>query len=314
MPVDIRSSDFLGCPTDDIPSFIKEKGGVIGVVGYGYVGRAVHHYFRDACSVLVYDIKGSVNTLREVVESSNVIFVAVPTPMKQDGSCHTDIVEDVVARIRAESLDIGRPLDAFVVVLKSTVPPGFTDRLRKKHLDMRIAFSPEFLTEKNAIEDFRTCNRIIVAGSDDDTDVVFRFFFSVCHEQAVLGKVMLYAEPDPTTAELGKLMSNAFLATKVIFCNEIERISEKLGLDYDAVRAIAALDPRIGPSHTMVPGPDGRNGFGGHCFPKDLANLVHVAKQCGAEEKLLTAVSERNVELRGEKDWERMEGRAVIKE
>jgi UDPglucose 6-dehydrogenase len=179
---------------------------------------------------------------------------------------------------------------------------------------MRIVFSPEFLTERNSVDDFRNCNRIIVAGDDDDTDVVFKFFYAVCHERANNGKVMLYAEPDPTTAELGKLMGNAFLATKVIFCNELQRIAKKLNLDYDSVRAIASLDPRIGPSHTMVPGPDGQFGFGGHCFPKDLANLIHTAKVNGVEEKLLSLVSERNVELRESKDWENMEGRAVIKE
>lgn len=99
--------------------------------------------------------------------------------------------------------------------------------------------------------------------------------------------------------------------TKVLFCNEIYQLCEKMGLSYNEVRALACLDGRIGASHTLVPGPDGQPGAGGHCFPKDINNLRSVAKELGTGEKLFTAVIERNNELRSEKDWEAMKDRAV---
>ena len=160
--IDIRSTSFLKCSKSEIPKLIKEHGSV-GVIGHGFVGKAVSEFFKDYCSVLVYDKAGSANTLRQIIEKCEVMFLCLPTPMREDGKCHTEIVESVLTEVKTLAIAIGRPLDSFVVVIKSTVPPGFTEEMQLQHLPMRIVFSPEFLTEKNAIEDFKNCNRIIVA-------------------------------------------------------------------------------------------------------------------------------------------------------
>ncbi len=170
-----------------------------------------------------------------------------------------------------------------------------------KYLPMRIVFSPEFLTEKNAIEDFKNCNRIIVAGDEEDASVVLSFFLAVVYDRAtgelerkviekfskILAKidlsevdrqvfmrkyaaelaiaqmksVVLYHESDTTVAEMTKLYANGLLATKVMYSNEIYQMCDKLGISYDDVRFAAMLDTRVGDSHTAVPGHDGHNGF-----------------------------------------------------
>jgi UDP-glucose 6-dehydrogenase len=178
-------------------------------------------------------------------------------------------------------------------------------------------FSPEFLTEKHSIQDFKTTNRILLGGSQDDTDVVYRFFAAVWPGRIAEG----FDEPgkvtivncEPDVAEMAKLFTNGYLATKVLFANEMYQLCSKMGIDYDAVRQAACLDKRIGNTHLNVPGHDGHFSYGGHCLPKDLNNIRHLCRMNKTGEKLFSAVNERNLELRPERDWEKMNGRAVIK-
>ena len=142
----------------------------IGIVGQGYVGTAVKSVFNKHYEVLTYDIKNTlsnISSLEELVRAVEVIFVCVPTPMNTDGSCNTDIVEDVVLDIN-DVVHIDRlnhnPKTDKIVVIKSTVPPGTTDRLNKENDNVTVIFNPEFLTEANFIEDFKNQNRIIIVG------------------------------------------------------------------------------------------------------------------------------------------------------
>lgn len=353
MSIDIRSTGFLRCPKGELPTILKD--GTVGVIGHGFVGKAVEAFFADTCRVLVYDRKGSPQTLQQVVDGSEVIFLCLPTPMKEDGSCHTNIIDSVIGEVRTTALASGRPLDSFVLVIKSTVNPGFTEEMQEKYLPLRITFSPEFLTEKNAVEDFKSCNRIIVAGDQEDANVVLSYFCGVAHvfdratgnpERKVLQKyeelldgpqadtavgrqvlleqyfqersvasaksMVLYHEEVPCVAEMAKLFTNGILTTKVMFCNEIYQLCQAAGIKYDEVRVAALLDRRIGDSHTAVPGHDGQLGYGGHCFPKDINNLRAVCREWDVHEKIFTAVIDRNNQVREDKDWLRMEGRAVI--
>lgn len=308
--IDINAMDF-------IQSF-NLKRATIGLVGHGFVGRAVEAFFRDAKTnepkvgkILINDkAKPELNTLREVVAESEVIFVAVPTPMRQDGSCYTGFVEEVIGHVNATAKELQRNLDSFIVVVKSTVRPGFTEEMQDKYLPMRVCFSPEFLTEKNSIEDFRKTNRIIVGGDQEDALVVCKYFMDA-DPNPVRMNTRYILQCDPTVAEMTKLFANGMLTAKVIFSNEVYQICEKIGISYDEVRHLAALDPRVGLFHTQVPGPDGNLGYGGHCFPKDIQNLRAVAKECGVPEKMFTAMIERNAEVREDKDWEQMKDRAV---
>jgi UDPglucose 6-dehydrogenase len=303
--IDINSKDFIA-------DFMTSDA-TVGIVGHGYVGKALEHFFKKSdMTVLVNDVAELDSfTLDYLVENAEVVFVAVPTPMKETGECYTGIVREVLDDIVRTARIVNRPLDKFIVVVKSTVPPGFTESVWSDHPDLRLCFSPEFLTEKNSFEDFDTQNRIIVGGDDVDSPVVLKYFQSVVPSRVEDGTLLLL-QCHPTLAETVKLYANGILATKVMFSNEVYQLCQVLAIDYSDVRELACLDARIGSGHTVVPGPDGQLGFGGHCFPKDLQNLRYVMKQHGVKERVLSAVIDRNLELREDRDWERMKGRAVV--
>lgn len=304
--IDINSEDFI--------KNFDPKQGVVGVIGHGYVGQAVDEYFKGVYTTLVYDkAKHPIEALSHVVASAEVIFVCVPTPMRGDGSCHTGIVESVFEDIKKTAKDLGRDPGSFIIVTKSTVYPGFTEEQQFKHHELRLVFSPEFLTEKSSVQDFKTTNRVVLGGEVEDARVVFKYFEGAQPERVRHGVLSILQCPS-TTAEMVKLFTNGILTTKVMFVNEIYQLCSALNIEYEEVRLLACLDPRIGPSHTRVPGHDGHLGYGGSCFPKDINNLKFTAAKLGVKEKLFTAVVERNLDVRPEKDWEQLEGRAVIKD
>jgi len=286
----------------------------IGIIGQGFVGGALRAYFdRDAYGgdrfrLHTYDkVKGG--SLDDVVAKSDIIFVCVPTPMRDSGECYTGIVEEVLTDIVNVSQKIGRPRDSFVVCIKSTVPPGFTDRMGSI-CNLRLTFSPEFLTEKNSIRDMIDGNRVVVGGSLDDANQVLSLFYFQDMQRVKDGELIL-VRVEPKVAEMVKLFTNGLLFTKVMFCNEIYQMCRAMGIPYEEVRAVGCLDPRVGASHTQVPGPDGHLGAGGHCFPKDMNSLAFEATRLETGERMFSAVLDRNDELRQEKDWQDMKDRAV---
>jgi len=185
------------------------------------------------------------------------------------------------------------------------VPPGTTDRLNKFYSDMDIMFNPEFLTERNAVNDFNNQTRIVLGGPRPSTTRLKQVYSKVFPKAHII-------KTGSTHAELVKYFTNTFLATKVSFANEMYQLCSALDLDYDKVVEYATLDSRLGDSHWAVPGPDGDFGYGGHCFPKDLAAIVRLSKTLGVEPTVLEAVEAKNNEVRKERDWEKMKGRAVI--
>src|SRR5574337_725505 len=259
------------------------------LVGYGFIGNAVVELFRPFCKVHVYDKAGYegrevphntslLPSMDLLVQHPQVIFVAVPTPMKPSGECHTGIVESVLQDIQNSATKVGRDLGSFVVVIKSTVPPGFTKRMQEKYA-LRIMFSPEFLTEKNAVRDFKTTNRVILGGDPEDARVVNKYFEGVWPERIWNvyqdhpdGPVQVIS-CDSTVAEMVKLSTNVHLTARVMVSNELYLICDRLGVPYDEVKILTQFDRRIGLSHMDVPGPDGHLGYGGHCFVKDTQSL-----------------------------------------
>lgn len=319
---DIQSVDFI--------ANFRMREAVVGQVGYGFIGNAVVELFRPHCKVHVYDKAGykgdppdNVSFLPSMdflVAKAEVIFIAVPTPMKPSGECHTGIVESVIQDIQNAALKIERDLGSFVVVIKSTVPPGFTKKMQEKYA-LRILFSPEFLTEANAVNDFKSSNRVLLGGDEDDARVVYKYFEGVWPDRQMNtfdgtnkdGPVII-AQCDPTVAEMVKLSTNVHLTARVMISNELYLICEKLGIPYDEVKLLTQLDRRIGLSHMNVPGPDGHLGYGGHCFVKDTKNLAYISETLGDGESLFTALHERNLDIRKDRDWEEQKGRAVIDE
>lgn len=239
---------------------------------------------------------------------SGVYFVCLPTPMYEDGAADLSIVESTLD-------ELAKVPGSRIAVVKSTVPPGSTETWNKKYAGtgLRVVFSPEFLTEANALDDMRNQNRIVLGGPRPHINKVKEIF------QSAFPSVKLI-KTSSTTAEMVKYVTNCFLATKVAFANEMSQICEALdatgaNIDYDKVVEYARLDERLGTSHWAVPGPDGSRGYGGHCFPKDVNALVYQAKQLGISPTVIEASWKKNLEVRApeHRDWERMFGRAVSK-
>jgi UDPglucose 6-dehydrogenase len=220
--------------------------------------------------------------------------------MQPDGSCNLDIVSSVVLRLNQLSKDV----DKRVVVIKSTVVPGTTNRLNKKCDRLHVCFNPEFLTERNSVEDFKNQDRIIIGGPRGGTNVL-KHMYAIAYPDVPVTKT------SSTIAELVKYTTNCFLATKVALANELEQICEALDVDYDKTIEYAIKDERLGQSHWSVPGPDGKKGFGLTCFPKDLNALIALAKSLDVKPTVMEAVWQKNLEVRPERDWEKLKGRAV---
>jgi nucleotide sugar dehydrogenase len=273
----------------------------IGIIGQGFVGNAIYQKFKNYFSVLTYDLdksKRTTETLVEVVKASNVVFVCVPTPMKRsDGSCDISIVHSVLKEINSIDKDV-------VVVIKSTIPPTTTEKFNNEFKNITIVFNPEFLTEANAVQDFENQSKIILGGPRKGTTLLKQIYGLVFPSTPII-------KTGSTHAEMVKYFTNTFLATKVSFANEMYEICNKLDLDYDKVIEYATYDERLGKSHWSVPGPDGDLGFGGHCFPKDLSAILRLAEDLGTTHNVLSATEKTNQEVRTDKDWEGMEGRAV---
>ena len=279
----------------------------IGIVGQGYVGTAIKVGFEPHYELETYDKfdeDKSTCGLSDMVAECEVIFVCVPTPMDEDGSCHTDIVESVVKEIDEWVSRYHKDIKP-TVVIKSTVPPGTTDRLHKKYKGVDVIFNPEFLTEMNFIEDFKNQSRIILGGIRRGTSLLRQVYSKVFPHATIVKTNAMYAE-------MVKYFINCFLATKVSFANEMKMFCDVLKIDYDKVVEYATYDERLGKSHWAVPGPDGDLGFGGHCLPKDLAAIISLSGKLGGHTVVLEAVRNLNLWIRKHKDWEEMKGRAVV--
>lgn len=275
----------------------------IGIIGLGFVGSAIYEYFNPIVDAKVYDINKkdvSVESLNDLLDN-RILFLCLPTPMKITGECDISIITSVLKDLN----DICKPDNPTIVVIKSTIPPGTTNSFIDKYPNLSICFNPEFLTEANFVEDFRNQDRIILGSND-------KSLLSKVHSLYEFGfpKTKII-HTNPVEAEMVKYVANTFLATKVSFANEIHSICNFLNIDYNNVVDIARIDQRLGDSHWQVPGPDGKKGFGGSCFPKDINALIYFCKKNNISIETITAAWESNLEFRPEQDWKNLKGRAV---
>ena len=278
----------------------------IGIIGRGFVGSAVEFGFsaQTGCDaeVRIYDKNPtkSVNTLEETVNESDFIFLSVPTPSNPDGSMNIDILESALDDINSVNKRKGN-----VVLIRSTITPGTTIRLAKKFTKLNIVFNPEFLTERSAKFDFINQSRFVIGGRKRNTAKVAELF------RWRFGDSVPIIETNFNTAEMVKYMNNCFFATKVSFLNEMRLVSDKAGVDWKLAIEGFVRDGRIGHSHLSVPGPDGKMGFGGSCFPKDIQAMINFAENLDINPNVLKGAWETNCEVRPERDWEELKGRAV---
>jgi UDPglucose 6-dehydrogenase len=228
--------------------------------------------------------------------------------MNDDGSCNTSILESSVKEIS----DITNKRKTLVI--KSTVPPGTTFNLQEKYKKFDIFFNPEFLTQARFVEDFLEQDRIVIAypknGSSKNIKSLANLYHHFVEKRSL---IMKYKKIDVTiwmgdsnVAEMSKYVGNSFLAAKVSFFNEMYEICEAAGIDYKLVCGIVQTDKRIGSSHMKVPGSDGKFGFSGACFPKDVNGLIAFAKDNGADPLVLESIWSKNLLVREDYEWENL--------
>ncbi len=280
----------------------------IGIIGNGYVGGATSLLKNRNVDVLIYDVDDEKCNPRGLsfndLLDCSFIFVCLPTPMDKEGKCCTQLVSGTVNRLAQAGYDTER------VVVKSTVPVG-TCR------ELGVMFMPEFLTEQNWQHDFLSQKNWILGTnvrSDKIRDELYFIFDSAWHDGVLVHRPhMTFSTTEE--AELTKYVRNTFLATKVAYFNEVEEFCRVSNISYRKVRELTLYDERIGDSHTSVPGPDGKRGFGGTCFPKDISSFLHQILDKGLVSYIINATRNRNVDVdRKEKDWEIKKGRAVLNE
>jgi UDPglucose 6-dehydrogenase len=225
------------------------------------------------------------------IQNALVIFIAVGTPPRGDGSTDMTYI-DAVSDTIADHMDGYK-----VIVTKSTVPVGTGEEIRKRigsrlkeHFDFDIVSNPEFLREGCAIEDFMRPNRVVIGTSSQHAAAILRDLYRPLY---LIETPMVIT--DIATAEMIKYASNAYLATKITFINEMAHLCEYVGADVQVLAKGMGLDGRIG-SKFLHPGP----GFGGSCFPKDLSSLARIAQQNGYQFEIVNAVMEAN---RKQQDW-----------
>ena len=285
----------------------------IGVVGNGFVGGAVKFGFSPQvgcdAEVRVYDKNPakSTHTLEETINESDFIFVSVPTPANEDGSINIDVLDKALSDIN----DVSNRDNC--ILIRSTIVPGTTRKLQQKYSQLNLLFNPEFLTERSANFDFINQHRFIIGSGDSMSSAMASEEFSELLKNR-FGSCISILECTYETAEMIKYMNNCFFATKVSFLNEMYQIAEKSQVNWKQAIDGFVADGRIGHSHLNVPGPDGKFGFGGSCFPKDVQALKNLAEDIGVNPSVLAAVWRKNLEVRPEQDWKELKGRAVIDE
>ena len=256
----------------------------VGIIGLGFVGGAVKSSFDTGLTSLVLvdtNPKLASGTYEDLM-SCEGIFVCVPSPSNSDGSCNTGILESVLEKLKDYE---------GVIISKTTAPASKYEELNQKYAN--LVHNPEFLTAANARIDYAKQEFAIVGGRVkayvNEAERVIRLSLpnlQVVHHCSI------------GEASLAKYAINCFLATKVIFMNELEQLATASELNYKKIAHMITYDTRIGKSHMIVPGPDGSYGFGGACFPKDTAALLKYAEGLGINLNTLDAAVKKNTLLR----------------
>lgn len=254
----------------------------IGIIGLGFVGSAVKaaHDLVGIETVDVDPYKGLPATIEDAKEC-DAIYVCVPSPIGPTGACDTSILEEVMEQLHDYH---------HLIISKVTAPPDVYRKLHAKNLN--LVHAPEFLVAATATEDYINGTYAIIGGVEP---------YSTRAEAVITAaqrKVENVTKIGIAEASLTKYAINTFLATKVIFMNELKALADASKIDYNVVKETVQLDVRQGNSHFDVPGPDGYFGFGGACFPKDTSALLKYAESVDVNLSVLNAAVNKNKIIR----------------
>ena len=253
----------------------------IGIIGVGMVGKTLEKYFkRQGIKLFLYDKYKKLGSVKEI-NQAEIIFICVPTPFdKKKNYFDLSCVEDALSKIRGKK----------IIVIKSTLLPGTTQKLQNKHPQHKFLFNPEFLSEATADEDFQNPDRQIIGYTEKSKDIA-KDVLAVL-PRAPYEKIMPASE-----AEMVKYFNNTFNAVKVIFANQIYDLCQALNLNYDNIMEIAAKSKFILTDSHLHIWHKGYRGYGGKCLPKDMKSLIRFAESLGVELKLHKVIDEINDRL-----------------
>jgi UDPglucose 6-dehydrogenase len=263
---------------------------VIAQIGYGFVGGALSRSLRKKghCT-LIYDKYQNINSPEDVL-NSDFLFMCLPTPYVEG---HGFDLSALVENLKF----LSRKGYTGLVIIKSTVEPGTTEKLNRQFRDLWLCHNPEFLTARTADEDFHNQKHIVLGYNQEVNNSFLRVmelrgFFEETYPGA---KISVCTSQE---SESMKLFCNNFYAMKIQIFNEFYFLCQKLGIDYDKVKDLMLSNEWINPMHTVVPGPDGQVSYGNLCFPKDTNALKHLMKTVGSPHKVLEACIEERDSMR----------------
>jgi UDPglucose 6-dehydrogenase len=248
------------------------------IAGYGYVGKAVHNAFKSQHDIVIVDPMYTDDIIKNHYDADGII-VCVGTPSTDTGTCNGANVLDVL-----DQTPIHIP-----VMIKSTISPDIIEILEQRYSDHSIVISPEFLRARTSVEDFINQKYIVLGG--EDPECFWQELFLETLPNCTIAFTCSMKE-----ASIIKYATNSFLALKTSFFNQLYDACETSDTDFDVVRHIVTYDQRIGSDHSMVPGPDGERGWGGHCFPKDTLAYTLWARSIDSEQSIIeSAISYNNM-------------------
>lgn len=267
----------------------------IGTIGLGVVGNATKVGLERGHKIFAYDkYKKGYGTLKDIADNCEVIFITVPTPMKKSGAIDLSAIYESVGILNEYAIEKD---EKQIIVIRSTAVSGTTDALAERYPKFDFAFNPEFLTDRNAVQDFIDSRRVVIGANSDR---IFNILEKVYHDAKFECPII---KTDIKTAEYIKYCSNVFLASQLSTANELYEIAQLLDVDWEKVRNVISYDSRIG-TFTKVPGDDGDRGWGFKCLPKDLNALVYLAREHGYRPDLLEEIWRTNLKFRKKIDWE----------
>ncbi len=278
------------------------------IIGFGFVGKATYLINNKDINIFVYDINPDLCipqniNLKEIVNSIDLVFISLPTPINIDGTCYTKLIDNVIQNVNHE-----------YIIIRSTIPIGYCD-------SKKVFFMPEFLTEKNWKDDFIN-NKHWIFGIYENCPLekkkvfiqrVNKLFNSAYENKSIKYNNIHFSSNKE--AELTKLIRNTFLSTKVTYFNEIYDLTQKLNINYNNVIELVKRDERIGITHMNCPGHDGLRGYGGTCFPKDTNSMYYQMVGNGIDTHIFEANLHRNEIIdRPQRDWLSDKGRTNVQD
>ena len=278
----------------------------INIIGYGYVGSAIGYLCEknnikfNVCDTLIktgqfnyfsniYDLINN----SEIKDNNNInyIFIAVPTPSDSDGNCDTSLVHSVIKQIYEYQTK------STIIIIKSTLCPGTTLKLHNEFKNIDIIICPEFLTEKNYLNDIYNV-KFILFGTKDFSMTKYQQLLKLFRNLYSHNKMIDIISKSYVECELFKYTLNTFFATKITFFNEIYQLCEAMDVDYQELKTLFKLDNRIGDYGITVPGEDRKFSYNKKCLPKEIASMEQLQKKLKLSSELISIVKKRGNELR----------------